>query len=683
MSAVTSAARERSAVRSLSPRLVLAAIVGVSTVVEGLAARMAPGPTMFPDEYLYSQLARSFATTGKLGYVRGVNAHFVPLLTPILTAPVWLVHDVLTSYRLAQIEGSFAMSLTAVPVYLIAKRLGARPALALGAAAIAVAGPQMVFTSFLASEPFAYPLAFAVVAAAIAAIDRPSLRAQVILLALSGFAAFDRLQLAALPICAAVAAVLVGVRERRVRAALREQRLLLAAVALGGLGGLTFILVRGLGYYHLAPRPASATSAATLAGVSLFIAAIAAGAAIVPSALVGYALGVAKPRTRAELAFAVLGLVVSIAFLLQCVLWGDTHYIQERYLGYLLPLLGIAFAARWSRPQRRALPEVGVAALIAAVASLVPLNGYASDSSHRLAPTLYAFEHLEGIIHSQAETAAIFALAATALAALGAAAVKLRRGWPLAVVASVAGSALVLAGGAAWSAHLDRNGMSNYLPADAHWVDHADGGDATMLVYGRAWNGQALGTLFWNPTVSHVVRLPGASRVDWLNDPVASIDPTGTIRLHGRPVRGDVLLDASPATLVRLAGARQLGHFAAATLWQPQRVARLGVLVGNRFADGHVLRHGPIEVWSGSRRIAGWIEVRVGAPVLLGAAHVTIGGVRVSVPAGGTRLVRVRACGAAPWSGGYSAPQAQESPHGWISPLLDVPRYVPDPSACG
>jgi hypothetical protein len=687
MSAVSSAA-ERPEVRSrtLSPRLVLAAIVGVSTIVEAFAARLAPGPTMFPDEYLYSQLARSLATTGKLGYVRGVNAHFLPMLAAIVTAPAWLFHDVMTSYRISQIEGAFAMSLTAVPVYLIAKRIGARPALALGAAAFAVAGPQMVFTSFLSSESYAYPLTFAVIAASIAAIERPSTRAQVVLLALSGLAAFDRLQLAALPLCAAAAVVLVGLRERRFRRALREQWLLLGVVALGALGGLAYILIRGLGYYHLAPKPAGAGSAATLAGVSVFVIAIAAGAAIIPSSIVGYALGVARPRSRAELAFAVLGLVVSVAFVVQCVLWGDTHYIQERYLGYLIPLLGIAFVARWSRSERRALPEVGVAAIVAAVASLVPLNGYAFDSSHRLAPTLYAFERLQTIVHAPAEASAIFALVATALAAVGAAAAKLRSGWLVALVLSLAGSAVVLAGASSWSGKLDHLGMSKYVPWDVSWVDRHDGGKATMLVVGHAWNGQALGTLFWNPSVSHVVRMPGAAKVDWLNDPLVNVDALGVVRMHGKPLTGQLLVDASPVTAVRLADARPEAEFAAATLWRPQHVVRLAVVMNNRFPDGTVLRTGSIDVWSGTRRMAGWIELSATSPRVLGRSEIEVGDIEhhvtVEIPSGGTRLVRVRACGAGHWSGAFGVRPALELPRGWTSPLLSVARYVPDPRAC-
>src|SRR5581483_12212786 len=114
-------------------------------------------PSIFPDEYLYSALARSLATTGRLR-VHGVAAHFPALLVPVLTAPMWLVHDVAVSYRLVQIENAVGMSLAAVPAYVLARRLGVVERTALVVALLAVAGPQLFFVGILQSEPYAYTL---------------------------------------------------------------------------------------------------------------------------------------------------------------------------------------------------------------------------------------------------------------------------------------------------------------------------------------------------------------------------------------------------------------------------------------------------------------------------------------------------------------------------------------------
>src|SRR5207253_10600917 len=85
-------------------------------------AWLRPMPSLFPDEYIYAALGRSLIHTGR-PLVRGGSAHFPALLEPILTAPVWLAHDVNVGYRILQAENALAISLAAIPVYLIARRL--------------------------------------------------------------------------------------------------------------------------------------------------------------------------------------------------------------------------------------------------------------------------------------------------------------------------------------------------------------------------------------------------------------------------------------------------------------------------------------------------------------------------------------------------------------------------------
>ena len=673
MSAV-SAAIPRVRARILSPRWALAGIVTLGTVVHTLLGRLVETPSVFPDEYLYSQLGQSLATTGKLE-VRGVPAHFLPVLEPILTAPVWFAHDVETSFRLLQFENALFMSLAAIPVFLIARRLRIGNGLALALSVLAISGPPALFAGLFMSEPLAYPLALAVVAATLAALDRPSLRAQLVLLLFAGLACFDRLQLAALPLCVAVAVLVVGAREHRFIAALREQWLLVGVTVVAALGGVTVALVHGFGYYKLNPHITSGMHALRFGGVSLYVLVFAAGAAIVPSAVVGLALAVVKPRTRAELAFGAIAISFLVITIVQCVVWGDVVRVQERYLGYLLPLLGISFALRVTRPERRRIPELGVASLIAAVAAMVPLDGYAIDADHDIAPTLYAFARLQHVLHPAA-AAGVFAIGGTVLVLFGVVDRRLALG-----SAFVASLALLLAA-SSWSAALTREGRGKYLPPDMSWIDHMDHGNATMLVVGKAWNGQALATLFWNPSVSRVVRMPHAAKIDWLDDPLVHVDATGTVHLDGKPLTGDVVVQPAPVSAVVLRGAKQLESFDVQTLWRPRGAVRLAVIMNNHFPNGLVLHSGGMEIWSGKPRMDGWIELRVGSPASLGTSHVIFGGEQVAVPAGQIRVVRVRACGRAPWSGGFTASPTGIVGGRWSSPVLSVPRYVPDPSAC-
>jgi hypothetical protein len=354
--------------------------------------------------------------------------------------------------------------------------------------------------------------------------------------------------------------------------------------------------------------------------------------------------------------------------------------VQERYFGYLLPLLGLAFVARVTRRERSLVPEIGIAAAIAAVAALVPLTGYAIDADHYLAPTLYAFARAQQVFHV-ANTAVVFAAAATLLGVCGA----LNR--RAALVMSIAASLTLLVAASAWSGRLTRDLGAGYLPNDKQWIDHADGGSSTMLVVGKAtdrknYNGQALETLIWNPSMASVVRLDGARNVDWLNDPVGTVTADGTVYRDGHPLRGSVVIAASLQTSVALRDARFVHSFSALTLWRPRGNAQLAAIVPNRLGDGRVVGPGAVHVWSGTPRLAGWIVMRAYAPPVLGRANIRLGSANVSVPSGTIRTVRVRACGKGPWTGTLTAKPTHVIRAVWTSPLVSVPRYVADPAAC-
>ena len=57
--------------------------------------------------------------------MRGTPAHFPALLEPLLTTPIWLLNDAETAYRLTQALHVVAMSVAAIPIYWLARRVGA------------------------------------------------------------------------------------------------------------------------------------------------------------------------------------------------------------------------------------------------------------------------------------------------------------------------------------------------------------------------------------------------------------------------------------------------------------------------------------------------------------------------------------------------------------------------------
>ena len=201
--------------------------------------------------------------------MRGSSAHFLALLGPLLAAPAWLFGSVSTGFRVAQAIGAAAMTLAAVPVYLLARRLRLRPSLAYVRRGLTLLVPDMVYAGFLLSEPFAYPLALGATAAATCALGAPSRRNQLLFLLLSAACVATRVELVVLPVAFVAAVLLLGVGERSLRAHIRLQRLPLAVILTTGLAAAAYVTTRGLGYYEellhvdFVPMPSCTHSATT------------------------------------------------------------------------------------------------------------------------------------------------------------------------------------------------------------------------------------------------------------------------------------------------------------------------------------------------------------------------------------------------------------------------------------
>jgi hypothetical protein len=172
--------------------LVLGLLVALSSGLRTLLAFGHAVHVYFPDEYIYSALARGFAEHGR-PVIRGHAAHFPSLLEPLLASPFWLSGDPMLAYRLTQAENALLMSLGAIPVYLLARRLGCGKWLGIALAGITIATPDFFFSTFVLAGPAAYPLVLTAVYAGVCALDRPTRLNQLAFVAFSGLAAFARI----------------------------------------------------------------------------------------------------------------------------------------------------------------------------------------------------------------------------------------------------------------------------------------------------------------------------------------------------------------------------------------------------------------------------------------------------------------------------------------------------------
>ena len=577
------------------------------------AALVHTTPLYFPDEYIYSSIARSLAEHGR-PLIRGHAAHFPALLEPLLAAPFWLSHDPAVAYRLTQAENALAMSLAAIPVYLLVRRLGGSAGWALAAAGMTVASPDLFFASFVLADAIAYPLVLGAIYLGVCALSRPTRGSQLGFAALAGLATFTRIQYVFLPVVFLVAALVV--ERGSARAVWRRYRLSLVVYAaplalLGALGP-----TRLLGYYSgVADLGVKPVQIGHWLGTDAMLLAYTAGFAVVPGALVALALALRRPRSREEIGFAALALGVLLALFAEAALYATngSDRFQERYLMVLLPL---AFPAFWlwlrrGRPGARYVAAIALGLVV--LAARVPLSGYTISDAKQDSPFLLAVFRLEKAL-TIGNGALLVALAASSLALLGALAGFRPVFARWAVAASLAASALVSFGAVAFDSHVVRSVRSTLLPPDARWVDHARLGDVTLLQTPATPHAAADEQLFWNRSLKRLYFLDDASAIDAFGSPRAHTTPDGRLVSSGHTLRGPLLI-SNYAVRAELSGAVSVARGANYQLWRAVGTPRLALFVGGLYHDGWLAEGGHITVWPArDGRVRGVLRLPLSLP---------------------------------------------------------------------
>lgn len=222
----------------------LAGIVVVSIVVRVALAGRTLSPWIMVDELIYSELAKSFGESGRF-LVRDVPSTGYGFVYPVLLAPAFRAFDAVPdAYHAAKVINGVVMSLTAVPVYFLARRLLAAP-LALGAAALSVALPSMLYTETLMTENAFYPLFALASLVLVVTLERPTPLRQLLVLATCALCFATRAQAVALFGAAVVAPLVHGLVERDLRGTLRRFSTLYGLVAAGAVLALAATVARG------------------------------------------------------------------------------------------------------------------------------------------------------------------------------------------------------------------------------------------------------------------------------------------------------------------------------------------------------------------------------------------------------------------------------------------------------
>jgi hypothetical protein len=479
------------------------------------------------DELIYSDLARSFADSGKL-VARGESLELYSVGYPLLIAPAWLSGSVETAYSIAKVINVVLMSLAAIPVYLWARRL-VSPVGAVTAVALTVLMPSFLYGGTLMTENAYFP-AFVLACFALAfALERPTLVTQALALGAFGLAATIRLQAGAFVVIAPAAVVLKLVLDARAGervglfAALRKHVLLVAAAPVAALAYVGLTVARGrplsatLGSYgdvataHYSLGSGAHWLSQHLGGLALSTGVFPVSALLV---LLGLALWRGAPGLP-DRAFLAVAATASAVTLVQVAVFASRFSlrIEERNFFSIVPLFLLALVV-WiqrgaPRPLVLVVPAVALPALFVVALDLRGLlNISIMSDTFSLIPLLRLSDKLGGGVPTVETLTAVAAVAAALTFAL----VPRRIGaWALPAAVAlyfVLGSYAVFGG----IRDLSRAFAASAVPADQDWVDDrlGPGGRAAFLLTGADPGTSATAlwqTEFWNRDVGPMITL--------------------------------------------------------------------------------------------------------------------------------------------------------------------------------
>jgi Dolichyl-phosphate-mannose-protein mannosyltransferase len=667
-------------IRALPAEAALAVLVLVSFVARVAAAIPHSSPRLFPDEYIYAQLANSISH-GRLT-IRGQAAHFPALLEPLLASPLWLFGDVETAFRLTQALHALIASLIAVPVYLLARRLGLPAWQRLACSACALALPSLVYSSYVTADAVGMTLAVTSVYVGVRTLETPTPRWQIAFVALAALTTLARVQyVVLLPAYAAAALIMAHGRPLR---ALRQQRVA-AGLVLLALAAALAAGTRSLGYYHSVLDLHVGTDVGRWAITDAMLLVYAAGYVLVPGAFVGMVSAIVRPRRDADRAAGAIAASLALLLLAEASVYAanGTDRFQERYLVSLLPLVPIFFCLCVRLPSsRRTIAAVGAASVgFVLVAANAPLSAYTTVLATQDSPVLQAVRELEQL--TSTSTGSLVVAAAVAVLTVPAllAVARPRIGAPIALVAVLAVLLATSAGAVTTDVKYTRVVEAD-LPTDPRWVDHSGARDVSVLVTRSSLRPVVSAHLFWNKQLTRLLQMrEGPDIVDSFGYSKVRIRDDGTILAGGRPVTGAVLAEEY-ADVATLADARLIRRDRGASLWQPNGPARLLTLTDGLFMDGWLgWPYGAVTVWptpSGARTGVLCLPFSlpdVGSPTTLDLSAPGYHN-RVTIPSGGRSTVSIPLTVTHVWTLHVLAKRPFRIGPRFVSVVLAPPRFV-------
>lgn len=406
----------------------LGGLVVLSTGIRYALGRRLVAPWIMVDELIYSELAKGFAETGRF-LIRDQSSAAYGLVYPAIIAPAWAAFAAVPdAYAAAKGINALAMSLAAIPAYLLARRvLGKWEALAV--AVLTVAVPSMLYTGVLMTENAFYPLFLCAALALVAYLETPGWKRALLVLAVAALCYLTRAQAVALVPALLTAPLLHGFYERR---SLRSvvvgtHRFLYGLVTAGVVVVVVAQVARGRSVLGVLGAYRAATDSSYSAGevlrwlfrhvaeLDLYLGVIP-FAALLLIALQGRSL---PPRARAFTAAAV---TLTFWLLLVVAMFASqpsVARIEERNMFYVAPLFFVALLLFVRRDAVRAWkPAIFAAAVAAALPGLLPYEKLIGVPAISDTLALIPWWRLQDHLISLDEVAYVVAGCAVAAAAL-------------------------------------------------------------------------------------------------------------------------------------------------------------------------------------------------------------------------------------------------------------------------
>ena len=543
----------------------IGALVCVSTGVRFAIAQHYPGPWIFHDEIAYSDLGRSLGRTGSFAIRDVAGGNGFGIVYPALVSPAYaLFGHVPSAYHAARLINDVLMSLAAIPVYLLARRLVSRP-LALLAAALAIAIPDMTYTTAMMTENAFYPAFVLVVLTMYLALERPTIVRQLLVFPAILLAFYIRAQAAvflpALVTAVAVLCLLDAWLERDGSFFLRLRRRVVdfwVVWAVAIVGAVLVVL-----YEHARGRPLS-TVLGAYGGVTGFryrigpiarwflyhVGELDFAVGILPFAAFLFVVTalLRRERSRPLRVFAAVAVPVAAWFTLAVAAYASNPIgdrIEERNLFFVAVLYFVALVIWVDRGLPRRSLAAG-AALVAAVvvAALVPygslIDSNSVSSTFGVLPLMHlehwrisvAPDRLRWVVLAGAAVAAVFLLLLPRRYALAA---------PFAVLAylTLASHPVYL-----FTQQASVDNAHAGISVKRNWIDRAVGSNADVAILFFAldavpyWQNE-----FFNASVHRVYNING--RYDGLPQTQIGVDErTGLLvdPAHNQRIQADYLL---------------------------------------------------------------------------------------------------------------------------------------------